>query len=178
MGLLGGSFNPLHNGHIHIAREAIKRLNLDAVWFLVSPQNPLKEKSENFEQRFLDAQKTLRSHHRLIATRLEEKFSTSRSFHTLKKLEIFFPTTHFIWIAGDDIAAEFDRWYRWQHVPLLVPFVFFERTEPVRRSKIFARFPSPNHVKRLRNIPRNPLASRDLRASQKHGIMKEVTKEI
>jgi nicotinate-nucleotide adenylyltransferase len=172
VGLLGGSFNPLHDGHIHIARESLKRLHLDAVWFLVSPQNPLKESSGNFDERFAKVKIALTPYPKFIPVRLEEVFITRRSFHTLKKMKLFFSGTKFVWLAGDDISQEFDRWFQWQQLPDLAPFYFFERKNTVRRSKVFTRFSDQEKAFRLRNMPRNPLSSSDLRATAKQGIIK------
>ncbi len=171
VGLLGGSFNPLHSGHIHIAHESLKRLHLDAVWFLVSPQNPFKESSDNFDLRFAHVRDSLKRNPRFIPVCLESSFATQRTFHTLRNLEIFFSGTNFVWIAGDDIAQEFHRWFQWQKLPHMVPFVFFERQAPVRRSKAFQRFASPHTLLRLRHIPRNALSSSYLRQKADQVIM-------
>jgi nicotinate-nucleotide adenylyltransferase len=126
IGLLGGSFNPPHAGHMHIARTALRQHKLDAVWWVVAPQNPLKSKSNNFYKRFELTRKYVR-HPRMIVTDIETQLKTQYSFQTVAKLKKRFPKTHFTWIAGMDNACIFHKWDRWRDLIRTIPFIFFNR---------------------------------------------------
>lgn len=126
VGLLGGSFNPPHEGHMHIARTALRQHNLDAIWWLVAPQNPLKHQSNNFEKRFELTQKFV-CHPRMIVTSIETDLNTQYSFQTVAKLQKRFPKTNFTWIAGMDNACIFHKWDRWRDLIRTIPFIFFNR---------------------------------------------------
>ena len=88
VGLLGGSFNPAHEGHRAISLEALKRLGLDQVWWLVSPQNPLKSRRDmaDLADRMASAQKIVAGHPRLIVTDLEQRLGTRYTIDTVKHL--------------------------------------------------------------------------------------------
>jgi nicotinate-nucleotide adenylyltransferase len=135
VGLLGGSFNPAHAGHMHIAKQAIIRFKLDAVWWVVSPGNPLKTKDVIGDlDRRVAAVKAFVKHPRMAVTDIEGHLKTRYTYDTIKALKTRFPTTKFIWIAGMDNACNFQRWDRWAELPGLIPFVFFDR--PPALSKI------------------------------------------
>ncbi len=126
IGLLGGSFNPPHKGHMHIAQTALRRHKFHAVWWMVSPQNPLKSGTNNFQKRFAMTKKFVR-HPRMIATDIETKLNTNYSFQTVIELQKRFPKTQFTWIAGMDNARIFHRWDQWQLLLRRIPFIFFNR---------------------------------------------------
>jgi len=126
IGILGGSFNPPHKGHMHIALAALRQYQFDAIWWMVSPQNPLKSKSHNFQKR-LDLTRRFVRHPRMIATDIEYHLNTAYSFQTVQKLQKHFPNTRFTWIAGMDNARIFHRWDQWQLLLRRIPFIFFNR---------------------------------------------------
>lgn len=128
IGLLGGSFNPAHKGHVHASRIAMTYLDLDAVWWLVSPGNPLKAnvKTPDIDIRMQKARGLVR-HPRIVISDIERQMGTKRSFDTVSALKRHFPNTEFVWLAGTDIAFEFHRWYRWQDLSALIPFAFVGR---------------------------------------------------
>lgn len=128
VGLLGGSFNPAHAGHMHIARQAIIRFNLHAVWWVVSPGNPLKVKDPigDLAAR-TKATAEFIGHPRMCATSIEGTLNTRYTYDTLRTLRTLFPRTKFLWIAGMDNACAFDQWDHWKNLPGIVPFVFFDR---------------------------------------------------
>lgn len=128
IGLLGGSFNPSHEGHVHASEIALKALQLDAVWWLVSPGNPLKNNSglPQLELRIADAEK-LNTNPKIIISGIEKEFGTRRSLDTIEALKKYFPETDFVWIAGTDIAFEMHRWHRWQQLLDLLPLAFVGR---------------------------------------------------
>jgi len=128
VGLLGGSFNPAHDGHLHISKQALKTLGLDEVWWLVSPQNPLKpvEEMGPFEQRFASAQK-MASHPRIKVSDLETRFGTRHTALTLAKLKRRFPRTQFVWIMGADNLSQVSRWHKWERIFEQCPVAVFAR---------------------------------------------------
>jgi len=126
IGLLGGSFNPPHKGHMHIALSALRKHNLDAIWWLVSPQNPLKEKHTSFDKRFEMTRRFVR-HPRMVVTDIETRLKTRYSFQTVVALQRRFPKTNFVWIAGMDNARIFHRWDHWHGLLKRIPFIFFNR---------------------------------------------------
>lgn len=128
VGLFGGSFHPPHEGHRLIATEALNHFKLDAVWWMVSPKNPLKTTSgrEDFEQR-LAVTRDFVNHPRMVVTDIEARLDTPYSYKTVVALRKRFPKTEFIWIAGMDNAVLFHRWNDWERLSHLVPFVFFNR---------------------------------------------------
>jgi nicotinate-nucleotide adenylyltransferase len=114
VGLLGGSFNPPHEGHVHISLAALKGLRLDAVWWLVTPQNPLKgEKPLPLAER-LRLCRSMLSHPRIVATDIEDQLGTNITYYSIRKLKTRFPATAFVWISGMDNAHNLHRWHHWQ----------------------------------------------------------------
>jgi nicotinate-nucleotide adenylyltransferase len=128
VGLLGGSFNPAHGGHLHISREALKRLGLDEVWWLVSPQNPLKPRAGmgRLEERLANA-RTVARHPRIKVTDIESRLGTTYTADTLAALKRKFPRTRFVWLMGADNLLQISSWERWQNIFGLVPIAVFAR---------------------------------------------------
>jgi len=122
IGLLGGSFDPAHEGHCHITREALKRFGLDRVWWLISPGNPLKAAGPApLAQRLLQARALMR-HPRVVVTDIEARLGTRYTAATLARLQAIYPGVRFVWLMGADNLAQFHRWDRWEwimrHVPI------------------------------------------------------------
>ena len=119
VGLLGGSFNPPHEGHLHISRIALCMLKLDAIWWLVSPGNPLKDPKAYapLPERLSACELMLTDEPRMLATDIEDALGTQRSFDTLNALNACFPQTNFVFLMGSDSASNFHKWYRWQDIP-------------------------------------------------------------
>lgn len=117
IGLLGGSFNPAHAGHLHISREALKRLRLDQVWWLVSPQNPLKDTRDMapFDQRLAAARGTA-AHPDILVSDVERKLGTVRTAQTLSALAWRYPNLAFVWLMGADNLAQMPQWWRWTRI--------------------------------------------------------------
>lgn len=118
IGILGGSFNPAHAGHVHISLLALKNMRLHQVWWLVSPQNPLKTSDDmaTFQVRFDSAQKIIAAHPRLVVVDLETQLGTIYTADTLKKLQARFPRAHFVWMMGADNLLQIPRWRDWQKI--------------------------------------------------------------
>jgi nicotinate-nucleotide adenylyltransferase len=127
-GLLGGSFNPAHGGHRDISLFAIDALNLDELWWLVSPGNPLKPKKDMapLPARLASAQAKARRS-RIKATAIEREFGTRYTVDTLKKLMRRYPKRRFIWIMGADNVTNFTRWRRWREIAQLMPIAVIAR---------------------------------------------------
>lgn len=143
VGLFGGSFNPPHKGHLHIARVAQIQFKLDFVWWLVTPKNPLKdaEHAKKFYKRYDAVEKMLAPHPHHIPTLLESELQTSYTYETVALLKDKFSQTEFLWICGMDNAHIFHKWDRWRELLHLVPITFIARppapdlvqNSPIRR---------------------------------------------
>lgn len=129
IGLLGGSFSPAHKGHRHIARIAMAEYKLDFVWWLVTPQNPLKEKShtESYDIRFASVKDIIGGHPHMMATHLESMMGTNYTFETVQRLLKSYPKTDFKFICGMDNALIFHKWDRWRALSQLIPIIFIAR---------------------------------------------------
>ena len=140
IGLLGGSFNPAHSGHLHISLEALKRLGLDEVWWLVSPQNPLKKASdlEAYELRLSTAH-ALADHPRIRVCDLEAKHGLHYTIDTLRYLQAHHRDVQFVWLMGADNLAGFHRWRSWREIAARVPIAILDRA-PYGMRALHARF--------------------------------------
>ena len=154
--LYGGSFNPAHAGHLHVAEQALKRLPVDAVWLLVSPGNPLKVPDPQlgkaqgemaaFKPRLQSAARIAATHPRIFACDLEARLGTRYSADTIDCLHKYMPHTRFIWIMGADNVKNFHRWRRWHHFARTLPIAIFdrpgyaERAFATRFAQSFAKF--------------------------------------
>ncbi len=129
IGLLGGSFNPAHDGHLHLTLEALKRLGLDEVWWLVSPQNPLKSARgmAPLAQRLAQA-RAVAAHPRILVTDLERNLGTARSARTLEILHRRYPRLRFVWLMGADNLAQMPKWWRWTRIFEAVRVAVFDRS--------------------------------------------------
>jgi nicotinate-nucleotide adenylyltransferase len=127
IGLLGGSFNPAHEGHRGISLEALKRLRLHRVWWLVSPQTPLKttDEMQSYAARFASARR-IADHPRLVVSDLERRLDTRYTVDTLKRLTER-RGHRFVWLLGADNLAQLPRWHRWRQLVRLAPIAVFDR---------------------------------------------------
>lgn len=135
IGLLGGSFNPAHEGHLYVSEVALKRLGLDYVWWLVTPQNPLKGRTSlaPLEDRVRGARKVAR-HPRIVVMDIERALGTRYSIDTLKALRRRFAQLRFVWLMGSDNLQIFRRWHRWAEMAALVPIAVIQRPGTVMAS--------------------------------------------
>ena len=129
IGLLGGSFNPAHGGHRHVSLEALRRLQLDEVWWLVSPQNPLKPKHgmAPLAERLASAHAAIGGRPGLRATTLEAALGTLYTLDTLRALTRRFPQVRFVWLMGADNLMQVDRWADWPQIFHTVPVAVLDR---------------------------------------------------
>ncbi len=109
IGLLGGSFDPAHEGHLYVSQVALKALKLDYVWWLVSPGNPLKAAPGAVEARLAGARLVAR-HPRIRVSGIESRLGTRYTIDTVTALQRRFPRVRFVWLMGTDNLAQFGRW--------------------------------------------------------------------
>ena len=137
IGLMGGSFNPPHDGHGAIALLALRRLHLDAVWWLVTPQNPLKPARDYMPlaRRFKAAQQLARKTHPAIyVTAIENDLATRYSIDTIRSLKKTFPRQKFVWLMGGDNLMQMHKWRNWAAIFKEIPMAVFAR--PINTQKI------------------------------------------
>lgn len=184
IGLLGGSFDPAHAGHVHITEMALRRFGLDRVWWLVSPGNPLKAAGPApLAERIAEARRVMEDP-RVIVTGIEAELGTRMTADTIAALQRLYPGARFVWLMGADNLAQFDRWDRWQEIAARVPIGVIARPGwrmPARMSRtarILARARLPEEEARLLplapppawvliNVPLNSLSSTAIRARQR-----------
>jgi len=127
VGLLGGSFDPAHAGHVHITREALKRFGLDQVWWLVSPGNPLKERGPAPLAKRMERAQRVMQHPRVQVTDIEASLGTRYTAQTLAKLRQNYPKVRFVWLMGADNLAQFHLWQDWRQIADSVPMGILAR---------------------------------------------------
>ena len=106
IGLLGGSFDPAHHGHVHITKAALTRFGLDKVWWLVSPGNPLKRNGPAPLSQRMQAAQALMRHPRVTVTDIEAWLGTRHTAQTLVALRRHYPGVRFVWLMGADNLAQ------------------------------------------------------------------------
>ncbi|QIK78395.1 nicotinate-nucleotide adenylyltransferase [Sphingomonas piscis] len=128
IGLLGGSFNPAHSGHRRLSLWAMRALQLDEVWWLVSPGNPLKDQRDQapYAARFASAERMARRS-RIRVSDFERKVGTRFTVDTVTALRQRYPSHRFIWLMGADILPQFHRWKGWRALAAAVPIAVFPR---------------------------------------------------
>lgn len=128
IGILGGTFNPAHEGHRYISLEALKRFQLDKIIWFVTPQNPLKVTNvkDSLETRLRQA-KEVANHPNIIVTDFESHLPNSYTVTLLKRLKKLHPEIEFTWIMGADNIANFHKWRKWRDIATLVPILIFDR---------------------------------------------------
>ena len=134
IGLMGGSFNPPHNGHLKIAKLALKNLNLDEVWWLVSTKNPLKtSKGLMSLSKRVELTKKIANHPKFKVLNIENNLKTKNTYDLLKKILPRLSNMKLIWIMGSDNLFNFSKWYKAKKISNLIPFaVFNRRGSPLR----------------------------------------------
>jgi nicotinate-nucleotide adenylyltransferase len=194
VGLLGGSFNPAHDGHRHISLYAMKMLGLDAVWWMIAPQNPMKPVHETapMPARIAEAE-TVSRHPRIIVTDIEQHLGTRYTADTLRVLKQRFPATRFVWLMGTDNLKQVHRWHDWEDIFNAVPVCvlarppvhgsmqgnpaterFRSRLLPQDKAPRLPRSPLPAWV--MLHIPLNDLSSTAIRAQRQAGLLKKSKK--
>jgi len=116
VGLLGGSFNPAHEGHRHVAEVALRRLRLDQVWLMVSPGNPLKPKRDMASMAERMASARAIAGRGMLVTGIEGALHTRYTVDTLRILRTRFPRVRFVWLMGADNLEQLPAWNEWLEI--------------------------------------------------------------
>ncbi|MEO1551189.1 MAG: nicotinate-nucleotide adenylyltransferase [Pseudomonadota bacterium] len=154
VGLLGGSFDPPHAGHVHITRRALRRFGLDQVWWMVTPGNPLKAEGPASIERRVAACHGLMSHPKVTITDIETQLNTRYTADTLQGLRARYPGVRFVWLMGADNLVSFHRWDEWRTIMRSVPMGILSRPgEQIAAglsptARIFATSRVPKHAAR------------------------------
>ena len=136
VGLLGGSFDPAHEGHVHITHEAMRRFGLDQVWWLVTPGNPLKARQPAVMAARLAQARALMRHPRVKITDLEAHLGTRYTAATIRRLKARYPGVRFVWLMGADNLVQFHRWQDWEGIMRMVPVAVLGRPGSVVRGQM------------------------------------------
>lgn len=184
IGLLGGSFDPAHEGHAHISVQALKRFGLDKVWWLVSPGNPLKARGPApMAERLAHARKVM-DHPKVEVTDIETVFKTRFTAATLHAMRETYPGVQFVWLMGADNLAQFHRWDHWQEIVNTTPIgvlarpgdraaarhskmakIYRSAKIPGRASQRLGRLAAPSWC--FVNVPMNGASSTEIRRKGK-----------
>lgn len=144
IGLLGGSFNPAHAGHLHISEIALKHFGLDEIWWVVAKQNPLKSESEmaGFSVRFASATRVTKNNPHIKISDFEQSHDTQYSFDTIAIIKKQNPDDRFLWIMGADNLANFHKWHKWQEIAKMISIAVMDREDlaPVAMSSVAAKY--------------------------------------
>jgi len=127
VGLYGGSFNPAHEGHAHVARTAQVRLGLDRVIWLASPQNPLKTSRPASTRERAAAVRQLADGPATIVSDLERRLGATYTIDVIHILQARYPGVKFVWLMGGDNLASFHRWKGWADIMRTVPVAVVAR---------------------------------------------------
>ena len=128
IGLLGGSFNPAHHGHLSISKIALRRLGLDQIWWIVSPRNPLKKYDflYDFEERVFSARRIINTNN-ISISKLELNAQIKYTIGTLEYLRARYHSSRFVWIMGADNLNRFHLWREWEKIIRLMPIAIIDR---------------------------------------------------
>ena len=128
VGLMGGSFNPPHEGHAICAQTALRRLKLDQLWWIVTPGNPLKSAAglASLDER-MTASRALVADPAIKVTSFEAELGSPYTYATIRYVKRRFPPVRFVWVMGADNLATFHRWQHWREIARLVPIAVVDR---------------------------------------------------
>ena len=130
IGLLGGSFNPPHLGHLHISLEAKKRLKLDQIWWLPTKQNPFKkEQNNNFDQRLLLCKNLTHKISGILIKDYENNLKSNYSIDLIKRIIRKYPKHKFFWVMGADSVINFHLWQRWKQILTFLSLIVVDRDD-------------------------------------------------
>lgn len=176
--IFGGSFNPAHSGHMHVAETALERLGVDRVWWIVARGNPLKSEHGDFAARLASA-RTIAQHPDMDVLDVEARLGLTYTYDTLQALRTRNPQTRFVWLMGADNLGSFHLWKDWEDIASTVPIaiiarggarlgdsVFEQRFAAARlpetRAASLATSPPPAWI--YLDVPLNPASSTAIRA--------------
>lgn len=168
IGLLGGSFNPAHDGHLHISEIALKTLGLMQVWWLVSPQNPLKSRKDmmSLKERMASAKAVTRHNPQIRVTDIEVKLRTQYTADTLMRLKLKYPQHEFFWLMGADNLVQLPKWKKWQKIIKLAEIHVFDRSDYLYKGvkgRAFSHYP---HRIKYHHIRKHPASATEIRKSK------------
>ncbi|MGX1306969.1 nicotinate-nucleotide adenylyltransferase [Amorphus suaedae] len=148
--LFGGTFNPPHKGHRHVALTGLSRLGVDQVWWLVTPGNPLKSHDGlgSLDER-VAITRAYADHPRMVVTAFEASYNFRYTADTIAFMRRRLPTVKFVWLMGADNLATLHRWQKWREIMQLVPVAVVDRpgasmsvmSSPAARAFAAARLP-------------------------------------
>ena len=142
VGLLGGSFDPPHLGHIEMSKTILEMLGLDVVWWLITKQNPLKQhKPQTLKQRLTDCKKLIDKNKlspHILASSIDEHYQTHYSYKIAQALKNDYPHIVFIWLMGLDVFCKLEDWRHWQRFIKTMPLCVYPRTT----KKLIDKIPS------------------------------------
>ncbi|MBP8072509.1 MAG: nicotinate-nucleotide adenylyltransferase [Brevundimonas sp.] len=188
VGLFGGSFNPAHDGHAHVAETAMRRLGLDRVVWLVSPQNPLKDARDSapLAERMASARTAAAmaaAGPSMVVSDFETRAGTQWTIDTLRALTARHPGVRFVWLMGSDNLAGFHKWRGWTDIMRMMPMAVIARPGsqldsrtapaaarfasarvPAARARLLADLDAPAWT--YLTAPLNPRSSTALRAAR------------
>ena len=195
IGLLGGSFNPAHRGHWHISLEAIRALNLDELWWIVSLGNPLKRSATDmapFEARFGAAERWSRRAPIRVSD-FERKAGTRYTVDTVRTLTRRHPEHRFIWLLGSDTLPNFHEWRDWRGLAREVPIAVIRRpgydsaahaaramgwlrrfVHPPSQAKKWTDWSAPAII--FLRLPPDPTSATAIRAQDPHWYRRSLTR--
>jgi nicotinate-nucleotide adenylyltransferase len=178
VGLFGGSFNPAHAAHRQLAERALEALDLDVVWWLVSPQNPLKSSDDMapLAARMKSAQQQITGP-RMVVTDIESQLGTQYTADAIRELKKHFPYTEFTWMMGADSLRTFHHWEKWRDISRAVPIAVFAR--PPQQIRALSGFAAKTLRQSRRKhhgktgwsyvmMPLNPISATEIRAQHAH----------
>ncbi|MEM1004398.1 MAG: nicotinate-nucleotide adenylyltransferase [Pseudomonadota bacterium] len=181
IGLFGGSFDPPHQGHVHVTLEAMKAFGLDRVWWLVSPGNPLKQRGPAPLPKRLKAANAVMQHPDVVVTDIEALTGTRSTADTLAALQRLYPQVKFVWLMGADNLAQFHKWKNWRLIMDSVPVGVVARpgdqisARMSNAARVYSRYRIDGQARRLlgraqapawcfANVPMIDVSSTDIRA--------------
>ena len=127
IGLLGGSFDPPHKGHLFISLEAKKILKLDEIWWIVTPQNPLKiSKPATYKERIKNC-KNITRNFPIKIKEIEKQIGSDNSYKTINYILNHYKNIKFFWLMGADNLISFHKWQNWQKIFNNISIVIFKR---------------------------------------------------
>ncbi|MBL4853735.1 MAG: nicotinate-nucleotide adenylyltransferase [Robiginitomaculum sp.] len=138
IGLFGGSFNPAHEGHLHVANCGLQRLDLSQIWWMVSPGNPLKIDQTPYDERVASV-KALNLPPRMRISHMEQEFGTRYTVETLRRAKIRWPRHHFVFLMGADNLRQLPQWKGWREIMETVPIAVIARSNTKTSESLKAR---------------------------------------
>ncbi|MHA7857019.1 MAG: nicotinate (nicotinamide) nucleotide adenylyltransferase [Henriciella sp.] len=141
IGMFGGSFDPPHSGHLHVASTALKRLKLDAVWWFPTPGNPLKEAPSDYSARFAAVQDLTRTNRAFRVSNIEQQAELRYTYDLVRMMRQHCPHADLVWIMGGDSLMTFHYWKDWEKLAAQIPIAVIARPgfELASRFSLFSK---------------------------------------